>query len=99
MRAPVSTGALLLGGQDFCPGVLKGEATGQNEQQVAFLTKRQRMIQRFLLAQQLFNLITEIQKQRARDLVRCDVDCLITDVPDRIAAAVAGAGEDSAAVG
>ena len=30
------------------------------------------------------------QARRARDLVDCDVDCMITDVPDRIAAALNG---------
>ncbi len=37
------------------------------------------------------------QKQHARDLIGCDVDCLITDAPDRIAAAltVRGAGPRS----
>lgn len=39
------------------------------------------------------------QKQRARDLIDCNVDCVITDAPDRIAAALAGDGKASAAVG
>ncbi|MDH3234758.1 MAG: glycerophosphodiester phosphodiesterase family protein [Alphaproteobacteria bacterium] len=36
------------------------------------------------------------QKQRARELIDCNVDCLITDVPDRIAAALEARAERSA---
>ncbi len=35
------------------------------------------------------------QKHRARDLIDCAVDCLITDAPDRIAAALAPRGAES----
>jgi glycerophosphoryl diester phosphodiesterase len=38
------------------------------------------------------------QKRRARELIACEVDCLITDAPDRIASVLASLGDEAAPV-